>query len=169
MSESIYIQNIIIHFYIMNLPDRKTLPHETPLWVSDDAIFFITLCTKKRGDNQLCNKTVADHLFASIEFYRSRHIWWPHLVLLMPDHIHGLFSFNPLPGMTKSFADWKHYIHRRHGIDWQRDFFDHRLRRGESYDEKVAYIRMNPVRAGLVDQAKDWPYVRESKTLVAFP
>jgi len=47
------------------------------------------------------------------------------------------------------------------GIGWQRDFFDHRLRKNEAYLEKAAYIRMNPVRAGLVASAEDWPYVWE--------
>lgn len=36
---------------------------------------------------------------------------------------------------------------------WQRDFFDHRLRSIESAAEKAQYIRMNPVRAGLVNRS----------------
>jgi hypothetical protein len=32
---------------------------------------------------------------------------------------------------------------------WQKGFFDHVLRSGESYTEKWHYIRDNPVRAGL--------------------
>jgi hypothetical protein len=41
---------------------------------------------------------------------------------------------------------------------WQRDFFDHRLRDDESFEEKAAYILNNPVRAGLVNRFEDWPY-----------
>ena len=41
---------------------------------------------------------------------------------------------------------------------WQPEFFDHLLRSKESYREKWAYVRENPVRAGLVDDADKWPY-----------
>ena len=41
---------------------------------------------------------------------------------------------------------------------WQREFFDHLLRSNESYKAKWAYVRMNPVRAALVERPEDWPY-----------
>ena len=44
---------------------------------------------------------------------------------------------------------------------WQEEFFDHLLRRAESYAEKWEYVRWNPVRAGLVANADDWPYQGE--------
>jgi hypothetical protein len=44
---------------------------------------------------------------------------------------------------------------------WQKTFFDHLLRSSESYSEKWNYVRENPVRAGLVASAEDWPYVGE--------
>ena len=48
---------------------------------------------------------------------------------------------------------------------WQDGFFDHVLRDCESYGEKWEYMRMNPVRAGLVVRPEDWPYVGEIETL----
>ena len=45
---------------------------------------------------------------------------------------------------------------------WQERLTLHRLRRDESRDEKWKYIKMNPVRAGLIKNAEDWPYVYES-------
>ena len=44
---------------------------------------------------------------------------------------------------------------------WQPGFFDHLLRNDESYAQKWAYVRQNPVRAGLVKVAEDWPYQGE--------
>ncbi len=44
---------------------------------------------------------------------------------------------------------------------WQRGFFDHVLRSDESYGKKWNYVRENPVRAGLVTDADDWPYAGE--------
>jgi putative transposase len=44
---------------------------------------------------------------------------------------------------------------------WQKTFFDHLLGSAESYSEKWNYVRENPVRAGLVAKAEDWPYMGE--------
>ena len=41
---------------------------------------------------------------------------------------------------------------------WQPEFFDHLLRSRESRSEKWAYVRENPVRAGLVARAENWPF-----------
>jgi hypothetical protein len=38
-------------------------------------------------------------------------------------------------------------------------FFDHRLRRDESFGQKADYILHNPVRAGFVEKIEDWPYI----------
>lgn len=44
---------------------------------------------------------------------------------------------------------------------WQPGFFDHLLRGEESYREKWEYVRENPVRAGLVEHAEQWPFQGE--------
>ena len=44
---------------------------------------------------------------------------------------------------------------------WQPGFFDHLLRNDDSYTQKWDYVRENPVRAGLVSLADDWPYQGE--------
>ncbi len=41
---------------------------------------------------------------------------------------------------------------------FQAHSFHHRLRRDESYSEKWDYVRMNPVRAGLVSDPDQWTY-----------
>ncbi len=143
------------------LPERKTLPHGIPSWVASGADYFITICTTPRGENQLCVAEQARKLKESLDFRQARGELWVHLLLFMPDHLHALISFSEQIGMKKSIADWKRYTSVQLGIGWQRDFFDHRLRKNEAYLEKAAYIRMNPVRAGLVASAEDWPYVWE--------
>jgi len=47
------------------------------------------------------------------------------------------------------------------GYVWQSGFFDHVMRSRESYSQKWEYVRMNPVRAGLVDEPEKWPYQGE--------
>ena len=46
----------------------------------------------------------------------------------------------------------------RAGDLWQRDFWDTQMRDRATYDEKLSYVRMNPVRAGLVPEPGDWAY-----------
>ena len=48
--------------------------------------------------------------------------------VFMPDHLHAILAFPREVGMKKIISDWKKFLAREHGVRWQRDFFDHRLR-----------------------------------------
>ncbi len=61
--------------------------------------------------------------------------------------------------MNKVVTAWKRYAATHHGINWQRGFFEHRLRAEESIEEKAGYIMQNPVRAGLAADGSSWPHV----------
>jgi len=76
----------------------------------------------------------------------------------MPDHLHGLFSFNVKCGLKATVTAWKRYTAVNFGVRWQRNFFDHRLRSDESLVKKIEYISSNPVRKSLVEKADEWPY-----------
>ena len=142
-----------------NLPKRKNLPHDVPPWVSDGAIYFIPIYTRPRGTNQLCSPEVATWIRESMDFRETRGDWWMHLAVLMPDHLHALLTFARERGMHRSITQWKRYVAREIKIEWQADYFEHRLRNDESLIEKAHYIRMNPVRAGLASTPEEWPYV----------
>lgn len=49
-------------------------------------------------------------------------------------------------------------VERAHEKLWQRDFWDTQMRNRRHYDEKLAYVRMNPVRKGLCRTPEAWPY-----------
>jgi len=92
--------------------------------------------------------------------HRTEHtIWFVHLAVIMPDHVHFLLSFPRNKSLQIVMSKWKEWTAKSLRIKWQRDFFEHRLRRDESYREKAAYILANPVRAGLVKDWEDWPYL----------
>lgn len=141
-----------------HLPQRKRLPHDVPPWVNSDAVFFVTICTKPRGGNQLCCEAISVRLLGSIRHREQLNLWWVHVAVLMPDHVHLLVSFAPAPGMERVIGAWKRFTSRNFGIVWQDGFFDRRLRSAESVEEKGAYVLENPVRAGFVTSAGDWPY-----------
>jgi putative transposase len=60
---------------------------------------------------------------------------------------------------------WKAWQTRQHRIEWQDNFFDHRIRNGREFQLKATYIRQNPVVKGLCDEAADWPWVIDSTML----
>ncbi len=139
-------------------PTRKPLPHGRLLGLDTGTLYFITVCAAARNMNVLANDRVAKGLWQNICFCHARGDWFPHLFVVMPDHVHGLFSFPLEAQMNKAVTAWKKFTAHALDIDWQRDFFDHRLRSEESFEEKAAYICDNPVRAGLVKAAGEWPY-----------
>jgi REP element-mobilizing transposase RayT len=44
------------------------------------------------------------------------------------------------------------------GLLWQPRFFDRALRTVKEYNEKVEYIHLNPVKAGLASRPEEWPW-----------
>jgi putative transposase len=140
---------------------RKSLPHDVPLWLdASTEVYFLTFTCRERGRNQLCVEQTASALLESAAYRHEAGLWFVHLFLLMPDHAHGLFSFPPGgTGILRTVSAWKGWTAKCCGIKWQRDFFEHRLRREESFLEKAEYIRANPVRAGLIPEEGEWPWV----------
>ncbi len=98
-------------------------------------------------------------LFQATQFYQRQQRWFVPVLLLMPDHVHFLATFSVDVKMTNVVTNWKRFTSNHVKINWQRDFFDYRLRGDEGWREKSDYILQNPVRAGLVAKYEDWPYV----------
>ena len=149
------------------LPKRKKLPHEVPSWVKDGALYFITINCKQRGHNHLCRDEIASKLKEGIAFRHNKGEWWVRLVVLMPDHLHMLVSFSRENPMAKSIANWKRFTARNLKIEWQRDFFDHRIRSLDAVQEKEQYLRMNPARKGLFQAETDWRYTWTAGDFIA--
>src|SRR5208283_3589940 len=62
-------------------------------------------------------------------------------------------------GARRRLAPTEHAVNQRRGAEgemWQPRFFDRALRSVKEYNEKVEYIHLNPVRAGLVSRPEDW-------------
>ena len=137
---------------------RRVFNHEVPPWIDPDmSDYFITICCKQRGINQLCLPDIGPALLESARFYMEQGKWFPFVFLLMPDHLHMIVAFGFQHRIKTIVEGWKRYAATRHRVVWQRGFFEHRLRGDEGFEEKAAYIRQNPVRAGLVQEAGEWP------------
>jgi REP element-mobilizing transposase RayT len=146
---------------------------------TSSPVYFITFCTYDR-QRLLANDAIHEAFVGFVHRgYDDHHIAVGRYVI-MPDHIHlfirGPYDFklsvwvNQLKGfLTKQIRSCSRShvanasrpqgdCYRPGDPVWQRGFFDHVLRRYESYAEKWLYVEQNPVRAGLVETAPDWPY-----------
>jgi REP element-mobilizing transposase RayT len=85
--------------------------------------------------------------------------------VFLPDHWHAIFYPRyPLTisgvmesikvGATKRI----NRSQRESGLLWQPRFFDRALRTVKEYNEKVQYIHLNPVKAGLASRPEEWPW-----------
>ncbi|MDQ8182149.1 transposase [Pelagicoccus sp. SDUM812005] len=142
------------------LPQRKRLPHEQPPWVPDDALYFITVNCAQRHANTLAHSQMANALFDTVAYREKLLQWKVHLMLLMPDHLHAFIVFSPFQSIKKTISDWKRFTASALKIDWQSDFFEHRIRNQAELDEKWSYVLQNPVRAGLCLNPEDWKFKR---------
>lgn len=119
---------------------------------------------------------VASEVAAVVRESSAKGFWAMHACVLMPNHAHLLFTPTPTCVAScpvgKGTLEWlmntfKHLTARRvnrlRGTKgerfWQREWFDHWVRSPAEFDRIVAYIRRNPVRAGLSDAANPWPYL----------
>ena len=60
----------------MKLPTRQRLPHDVPLWVDPSkADYFITVCCKQRGKNQLAHRALAKAILETVKHRNAQGIW----------------------------------------------------------------------------------------------
>jgi len=107
----------------------------------------------------LCRAGTGDAVLAAMKFNHEKSLWHCRLCLPMPDHLHAIIAFPREPGMQTIITNWKKFVAGKHGIGWQRDFVDHRLRDHHELEEKTSYILMNPVRKGLCDCVEEWAWL----------
>lgn len=129
-------------------------------------IYFITACSRKR-EPILNDPDIHEGLIQFVTEGEERGAWLGAYVL-MPDHLHAFVVIDDerlkLGTWMKSLKNAVSKVLRQRDVPpphWQKGFFDHILRSGDSYSEKWEYVRENPVRAGLVSTWIDWPFVGE--------
>ena len=138
---------------------RRKLPH-----IQLGPPLFVSFSTHERWILPDEARTIA---FETCMHQRSVRM---HALVVMPEHVHFLVtvlndaSGNPIPfykilGTIKSAS--VHRINKalsRKGKLWVNEAFDRMLRSGEFHD-CVEYIKMNPVRRGLVDTPEKYPWL----------
>jgi putative transposase len=132
----------------------------------DSPIYFVTACMAERC-KLLANEAIHS-TFIGFGNSAPNCGAWVGAYVLMPDHVH---LFVAIDAEKLSLSRWMKSLKGmlssklRAGGEappfWQKGFFDHVLRSGESYSQKWNYVRENPVRAGLATDWEQWPYLGE--------
>ena len=89
----------------------------------------------------------------------------------MPEHVHLLMTpmrdgdgdvfylVDILRGIKGASARQVNQLLGSCGPVWQEESFDHVIRNQESMDDKIEYIRQNPVRRGLARVPEEYPWL----------
>jgi REP element-mobilizing transposase RayT len=140
----------------------KDRPRRLDLVYINQPLYFVTFATRDRRSirsldcAELAFQRYARCAIDKLDVAVGRYV-------IMPDHVH-LFVRG---GRNFTLSTWVGGLKRAISVTlesprlWQPGFFDHILRSDESYAQKWSYVRDNPVRAGLVATADEWPYQGE--------
>jgi REP element-mobilizing transposase RayT len=142
---------------------RRRLPH----FQKFDRPLFVTFCKLTR---ELFPGRARDLVLEHCLYENGKRVDL-HAVVIMPDHVHLLFTPlraedgwpYPLPKILKMIKGTSardiNKLLGSCGPVWQDESFDHVLRSQESLKEKIDYIQMNPVRAGLVQVREGYKWL----------
>jgi putative transposase len=134
--------------------------------------YFITLTTHRRA-RSFATPSHANALAAQIAPFFAVRCFEVLAYCVMPDHVHLLLEgLSDAADLREAIRAWK----PRTGYDWkqrtaeylwQPGFHDRVMREGEDTRLVVRYILHNPVRAGLVTNARDYPWSGSSRYTIA--
>ena len=89
---------------------------------------------------------------------------------LMPNHVHIVIEIVDGESLSDIIRSWKSFTARgansllgRTGPFWHPDYFDRYMRDEDHLARTVEYVEENPVKAGLVNVAADWPWSSASR------
>ena len=110
---------------------------------------------------------VAEIVAEAIVHRQDQGVWKMYEFVVMPSHVHLFFELTGAR-LKPALENFKAWTGGRAGrlltLDgerfWQGEWFDHWSRSDEEDERIIAYIRRNPVKAGLVPAYTDWPYGR---------
>jgi len=125
--------------------------------------YFLTFCVEKRQPLFKSQKLVD---FIRHALFKTAEEWKLDIICFcfMPDHLHllisGLDESSDLRGFIKNFKQKTGYAFKQNTGRklWQRSFYDHILRGEEETYDISKYILENPVRKGIVEDYRDYPF-----------
>jgi REP-associated tyrosine transposase len=146
----------------MSKPNRPL--HRPQSGSGSTRTFFITSSTWERRSLFQSERLARLFLDVLLEC-RAQERYLLHEYVLMPDHFHALISVPPRVTVERAVQWIKGAFSYRakkeagfQGEIWQRGFSDEFIVDAAGYRARCAYIRQNPVRAGLARVPEEYPY-----------
>ncbi len=132
-------------------------------------LYFVTTSTDPAFGSRLCLRNAARFVYDCLLHDDGKRYALSTFVV-MPNHFHVILlpmprgnGFVPLSEIMQTIKSVSaHRINKlfgRRGSVWLEESFDRSVRNKAEYHSKWWYIRRNPVRAGLVDDPEDWPWL----------
>jgi REP element-mobilizing transposase RayT len=113
------------------------------------------------GACHLRNSAFAEEVANALRYFdekRYRLFAW----CVMPNYVHVVARLFPGQTLATVVHSWKSFsakhanrILGRHGVFWQREYYDHLIPSEEEFERAIRYVTENPTKA----QLKDWKWV----------
>ncbi len=140
-------------------PLRKTIRLPKEAYRKGHA-YSITIATHQRHPWFQMHFELSNRLIGELEFLSRLRDTMLYAWCLMPDDVHLLLQDDNLIDLMRLVKGRLIPIGRRLEPGrklWHRSFYDHALRSDEDVYKVAMYIWENPVRAGIVNNAKNYP------------
>ena len=163
---------ISVYIYVVGIINKQ-IKRRKPLRLDEFEykgsyfVYHITICTSNKQPYFL-EPRIAKVIEDALVFRRNKNEIVLFCYCVMPDHLHILLSLNDT--YAKRLQEWvsafKRYTSKATyelcGIKplWQKNFFDHVVRKEESLNNIAEYIVNNPVRKGIIEEWEQYPYSR---------
>ncbi|MCU1309525.1 MAG: hypothetical protein JWO20_650 [Candidatus Angelobacter sp.] len=143
---------------------RRNLPHIQ----KSDAPHYLTFRTK----NGFVLEPDARDLVLDHCLHDHESLIFLHAVVVMPNHVHLIFEplrdslgesytlAKIMNGIKGASAHSVNKLLQRKGPLWQDESFDRVLRSSDDLEDKILYLMLNPVRAGLVKHPDEYRWLR---------
>jgi putative transposase len=126
--------------------------------------YSLTICTQHRK-RVFVNREAVDLVRLQLVQTATRYQFAIIAYCFMPDHLHLLVEGTANGSSVQEFVrvfkqcssyHWKNSFGH---VLWQRSYFEHVLRDGESPVKAARYLLANPIRARMVESAEDYPFL----------
>lgn len=125
--------------------------------------YFITICAHNK-QTHFNNEVIINNLLKHLKQEADRFSFSIYAYCFMPDHLHLLLTGEEGVNLIKFMRTFKqitgyYFKQQMKKPLWQKSFFDHVIRKRESINDITGYILNNPVRKGMVDDYRKYPYL----------
>ena len=144
------------------LPQRKHIRLPIPDYHIHGAWYFVTICCEGKK-SYMRNLSVRNDMQSILENVATSNRVEVAAYSILTNHLHMVCSAGEI-GLVDFLRIFKSKTARairkkaNPAFEWQRSFFDHKIRNDASLDEKCRYVLENPVRLGLCSKADDYPW-----------